>query len=78
LIEQPSNAINYDARSLTFQAIAEVDGALLITHSETITDRRMRTMTADVNSDVWRFRIVGNIPVYSLKVGTSAPSLKTV
>lgn len=78
LIEQPSNAINYDARSLTFQAIAEVDGALQITHSETITDRSMRTMTADVNSDVWRFRIVGNIPVYSLKVATSPKALKTV
>lgn len=76
LREIPNNGQFYDSRYMLFEAMTEVDGTMTTVHSESVDDKDMRTMPSGFKSDVWKFRLAGNIPATALKVASTPRELK--
>ena len=67
-----------ETRYLTFEAYAEEDGEMALQLSANVEAKAMDRLPSAVESDVWQFRMTGNIAVYSLKVGEVPKDLKAI
>ena len=67
-----------ETRYLTFEAYAEEAGEMALQLSVNVESKAMDRMPSDVESDVWQFRMTGNIGVKSLKVGEVPKDLKAL
>lgn len=67
---------SFDTRYLQFQTYAEIKGRLTLTNTHSLVSKDQRRLSGNYKSDVWQYRLTGNIPVYSLKIGETPKDLK--